>query len=272
MPVMTPAPRRRPLWRLFFMPVLVLVAAVAWSAFWFYAASEVGVRADAWRAQEAKAGRVYDCGNRSVAGFPFRLEVRCDGCQRRAGVADRGRAGAVHRAARRNPGGGADLRSETDDRGVQGAGDDRRSRRPAVADGELEDRPQQRGRPAGGAAARLPRIRGARDRPHQRIDPDAAGARRACRVARKAGRGIHVGEPRDRDRARDQGRQRAGRASGAGRTVRCRRARQADRPEGYLAKAMAAALPRIAGRGRPCRDRAVAHSAGRSGRGCRGHA
>ena len=55
---MTLAPRRRPLWRLFFVPVLVLVAAVAWSAFWFYAASEVGARADAWRAQEAKSGRV----------------------------------------------------------------------------------------------------------------------------------------------------------------------------------------------------------------------
>src|SRR5262245_39765514 len=75
---MTPAPRRRPLWRLLFMPVLVLIAAVVWSAFWFYSASEVGVRADAWRAQEAKAGRVYDCGNRSVAGYPFRLEVRCE--------------------------------------------------------------------------------------------------------------------------------------------------------------------------------------------------
>jgi hypothetical protein len=78
MPDMTPAPRRRPLWRLFIMPALLVVAAAAWSAFWFYAASEVGVRADAWRAQEAKAGRVYDCGKRSVAGFPFRLEVRCD--------------------------------------------------------------------------------------------------------------------------------------------------------------------------------------------------
>ncbi|HKS19457.1 MAG TPA: DUF2125 domain-containing protein [Bradyrhizobium sp.] len=73
------APRRRPLWRLFIVPVLVLVAAVAWSAFWFYAASEVGVRADAWRAQEAKSGRAYDCAKRSVAGFPFRLEVRCEG-------------------------------------------------------------------------------------------------------------------------------------------------------------------------------------------------
>jgi len=77
MPDMTPAPRRRPLWRLFIMPALLLVAAAAWSGFWFYAASEVGVRADAWQAQEAKSGRVYDCGQRTVAGFPFRLEIRC---------------------------------------------------------------------------------------------------------------------------------------------------------------------------------------------------
>ena len=73
------APRRRPLWRLFFMPVLLLIAAIGWSAFWFYAASQVDEKADAWRAQEAKSGRVYDCAHRSVAGFPFRLEVRCEG-------------------------------------------------------------------------------------------------------------------------------------------------------------------------------------------------
>jgi len=76
---MTLAPRRRPLWRLFIVPALLLIAAAAWSAFWFFAASEVDVKADAWRAQEAKSGRVYDCAKRSVAGFPFRLEVRCDG-------------------------------------------------------------------------------------------------------------------------------------------------------------------------------------------------
>jgi hypothetical protein len=73
------APRRRPLWRLFIAPVLVLIAAIAWSAFWFFAASQVDTSADAWRAREAKSGRVYDCAKRSVAGFPFRLEVRCDG-------------------------------------------------------------------------------------------------------------------------------------------------------------------------------------------------
>jgi hypothetical protein len=75
----TLAPRRRPLWRLFIAPVLLLIAAVAWSAFWFYAASQVDVKADAWRAHEAQSGRIYDCARRSVAGYPFRLEVRCDG-------------------------------------------------------------------------------------------------------------------------------------------------------------------------------------------------
>ncbi len=76
---MTLAPRRRSLRRFFIMPAILVVAAAAWSAFWFFAASQVDVKADAWRAQEAKSGRVYDCDKRSVAGFPFRLEVRCSG-------------------------------------------------------------------------------------------------------------------------------------------------------------------------------------------------
>jgi hypothetical protein len=70
---------RRRLWPVFAMPILLLVAAAAWSAFWFYAASQVDQTVDAWRAREAGSGRVYDCANRSVAGFPFRLEVRCSG-------------------------------------------------------------------------------------------------------------------------------------------------------------------------------------------------
>src|SRR3954471_13532328 len=76
---LTAAPRRRSLWRLFLMPVLLLAGALAWSAFWFYAASQVDENVDAWRAREAKSGRVYDCGKRAVAGFPFRLEVSCSG-------------------------------------------------------------------------------------------------------------------------------------------------------------------------------------------------
>ncbi|HEY0851107.1 MAG TPA: DUF2125 domain-containing protein [Bradyrhizobium sp.] len=76
---MSSTPRRRPLWGLFIVPVLLVIAAAAWSGFWFYAASQVGVQADAWRAQEAKSGRNYDCARRTVAGFPFRFEVSCEG-------------------------------------------------------------------------------------------------------------------------------------------------------------------------------------------------
>ena len=69
--------RKQKLWRLFLMPALVTAAAAGWTAFWFYAASQVDANVEAWRAREAKSGRVYDCGKRSLAGFPFRFEVTC---------------------------------------------------------------------------------------------------------------------------------------------------------------------------------------------------
>jgi hypothetical protein len=73
--------RRRSRWPLFLMPILLLIAAAAWSAFWFYAVSQAEVKADAWRAQEARSGRSYDCAKQSIGGFPFRLEVRCEGAR-----------------------------------------------------------------------------------------------------------------------------------------------------------------------------------------------
>ena len=75
------ASRRRPLWQLFLLPILLLIAAAAWSAFWFFAVSQAEVKADAWRAQEARSGRSYDCAKQSFSGFPFRLEVRCEGAR-----------------------------------------------------------------------------------------------------------------------------------------------------------------------------------------------
>jgi hypothetical protein len=79
LPSDTPRPRSR--WPLFAIPILLLIAAAAWSAFWFYAVSQAEVKADAWRAQEAKSGRRYDCAKQSISGYPFRLEVRCDGAR-----------------------------------------------------------------------------------------------------------------------------------------------------------------------------------------------
>jgi hypothetical protein len=70
-------PYRRRLWPLLLLPTLLVIAALGWSAFWLFSAAQVDRMADQWRAREAVAGRLYDCGDRSVAGFPFRLEVRC---------------------------------------------------------------------------------------------------------------------------------------------------------------------------------------------------
>ncbi|MBR1220713.1 DUF2125 domain-containing protein [Bradyrhizobium sp. U87765 SZCCT0131] len=79
MPVTIDPPRRRSRWTLYAVPIVVLILAAAWSAFWFYASSRIESELDGWRAREAKSGRIYDCTNRSVAGFPFRLELHCNG-------------------------------------------------------------------------------------------------------------------------------------------------------------------------------------------------
>lgn len=76
---LTVASRTRPLWPVFIPPALLILAAAAWSAFWFYSASRVDQQFEQWRAREVASGRVYDCAKRSVAGFPFRLEVTCEG-------------------------------------------------------------------------------------------------------------------------------------------------------------------------------------------------
>lgn len=56
---------------------LVVVLAVLWSALWFYAANVATAAIAEWRAQEARLGRTHSCGEQTIGGFPFRIEVRC---------------------------------------------------------------------------------------------------------------------------------------------------------------------------------------------------
>src|SRR5262245_4600140 len=70
------APRRRS--RSMLVPALVLISlAAGWCAFWFYASVTAKDAIAGWLEREAKAGRVYGCGEQTVGGFPFRIEVRC---------------------------------------------------------------------------------------------------------------------------------------------------------------------------------------------------
>src|SRR5262245_64165624 len=73
------SPVRRRRWPLFLPFVLVVLLAVAWTAGWFYAAGRAQDEIARWRGRAAKPARTLDCASRSIAGYPFRLEVRCGG-------------------------------------------------------------------------------------------------------------------------------------------------------------------------------------------------
>jgi hypothetical protein len=80
MPQMThPVLRRRRRWPLFLPFALVVLLAAAWTGFWFYAAARVEKETAAWRERERQAGRQQQCASQSIGGYPFRIEVRCDG-------------------------------------------------------------------------------------------------------------------------------------------------------------------------------------------------
>lgn len=51
--------------------------AVAWSVFWVYAARETGRQLDRLAAEQARSGVRIVCQDRSIGGYPFRIEVRC---------------------------------------------------------------------------------------------------------------------------------------------------------------------------------------------------
>lgn len=70
--------RRRTGLRYTILLFIVLALIAGWSGFWKFAAGKAQETIDGWRAREAKAGRIYNCGSQTVGGFPFRIEVNCD--------------------------------------------------------------------------------------------------------------------------------------------------------------------------------------------------
>jgi hypothetical protein len=71
-------PRRRGRFWLFAPFVLLGLAAAGWSAAWVVIRERTTGAIDGWLASEAALGRQWACPNRTVGGFPFRIEVRCD--------------------------------------------------------------------------------------------------------------------------------------------------------------------------------------------------
>lgn len=59
------------------LALLVILLALGWSAVWVYAAGRAEREIEAWIAREARLGRIWNCGDRSLGGFPFRFELNC---------------------------------------------------------------------------------------------------------------------------------------------------------------------------------------------------
>jgi hypothetical protein len=71
-----PPPRRRR-WLIVLPTVIVGVVAVLWTVGWFFAVSKVEDVLGRWRAREAQAGRIHNCAQQSIGGYPFRIEIHC---------------------------------------------------------------------------------------------------------------------------------------------------------------------------------------------------
>ena len=70
-------PRRRSRLGLY-APFLVLLAlALAWSVAWFVIRERTRTGLDDWISAEAGAGRRWSCADRTIGGFPFRIEIGC---------------------------------------------------------------------------------------------------------------------------------------------------------------------------------------------------
>lgn len=71
------ATRRRSRFWLYAPFVLVAGLAAAWVGFWFVVRGRVAEAVDAALMREAGLGRSWTCTDRSISGFPFRVELRC---------------------------------------------------------------------------------------------------------------------------------------------------------------------------------------------------
>jgi hypothetical protein len=77
--LLTPPPASsRFRWGLWGAPLAVMVLCVVWSVAWFIVRARTVENLDLWMAQQASLGNTWTCPNRSVTGFPFRLEISCD--------------------------------------------------------------------------------------------------------------------------------------------------------------------------------------------------
>ncbi|MCG7393594.1 DUF2125 domain-containing protein [Microvirga sp. ACRRW] len=66
--------------------ILLLLVAIAWSVAWFFIRNRAAEALDAWMTAEARNGRQWTCTDRTIAGYPFRIEIVCNTLQLKQGA------------------------------------------------------------------------------------------------------------------------------------------------------------------------------------------
>ena len=77
MPAAIPSSRRPSRFRLYLPFILLGLLVVGWSAAWFLIRSRTTEGMDKWLAAEAAQGRNWTCADRTIGGYPFRIELSC---------------------------------------------------------------------------------------------------------------------------------------------------------------------------------------------------
>jgi len=62
---------------LYVIPSIIAVLAIALSAWWMVASRQAASAMDQWLTRESQAGREWDCNDRAIRGYPFRIELEC---------------------------------------------------------------------------------------------------------------------------------------------------------------------------------------------------
>jgi hypothetical protein len=57
--------------------VLLLLVIIGWTGLWLYGRHRVGLELDNFFARQASLGRIWSCPERSIGGYPFRIDVAC---------------------------------------------------------------------------------------------------------------------------------------------------------------------------------------------------
>ena len=86
---------------LYLPPALLLAGALGWCGFWYYSANLATEALTRVKAAEATKGRMWNCADQRIEGFPFRIELHCASLSLEAtpdGRAMRIRTGPVHAA------------------------------------------------------------------------------------------------------------------------------------------------------------------------------